>query len=172
MYPQHYVFMQGPKPPRDSSDAQDGARREDASADAKTSGAQGGADPTKSERARREGSPGTSTASDPRDLRLPSDVIKRLRDTVFSFDTFFVTGVENYDADGVLFKGNLRGAPEKSFQKLESRLKVCIIGCFLPSFCQSIQKCGPIVLSWTAGSPFCMESLHLCALHPWPLTGS
>jgi hypothetical protein len=66
-----------------------------------------------------------ASASEATDLRLPADVIKRLRDTVFGFDTFFVTGVENYDADGVLFKGNLRGDPQKSFLKLELRLKVC-----------------------------------------------
>lgn len=29
-------------------------------------------------------------------LQLPSEVINRMRTTVFSFDSFFVTGVENY----------------------------------------------------------------------------
>ena len=31
-------------------------------------------------------------------LQLPSEVINRMRTTVFSFDSFFVTGVENYQA--------------------------------------------------------------------------
>lgn len=33
-----------------------------------------------------------------KNLQLPVDVIQRLRTTVFSFDTFFVTSVENYQA--------------------------------------------------------------------------
>jgi hypothetical protein len=31
-------------------------------------------------------------------LQLPADVIQRMRDTVFSFDSFFVQSVENYNA--------------------------------------------------------------------------
>lgn len=54
---------------------------------------------------------------------LPQEVISKLRDTVFSFDTFFVTSVENYQANGVLFKGNVRGDPAKGFSKLKYRLK-------------------------------------------------
>lgn len=56
--------------------------------------------------------------------QLPPEVIARLRDTVFGFDTFFVTSTENYQADGVLFKGNLRGDPDESFKKMERRLNV------------------------------------------------
>lgn len=57
-------------------------------------------------------------------FQLPPEVIARLRDTVFGFDTFFVTSTENYQADGVLFKGNLRGDPAESFKKMERRLNV------------------------------------------------
>ncbi|KAI3424741.1 hypothetical protein D9Q98_008130 [Chlorella vulgaris] len=46
-----------------------------------------------------------------------------MRDTVFSFDSFFVQSVENYNADGVLFKGNLRGDPAAAYAKLSARLK-------------------------------------------------
>lgn len=56
--------------------------------------------------------------------QLPSDVIARLRDTVFGFDTFFVTKTENYEADGVLFKGNLRGDPKESYATMQRRCKV------------------------------------------------
>lgn len=53
---------------------------------------------------------------------LPSNVIARLRDSVFGIDTLFVTSVENYEADGVLFKGNLRGDPAIAYAKLKARL--------------------------------------------------
>lgn len=53
---------------------------------------------------------------------LPSNVIARLRDAVFGIDTLFVTAVENYEADGVLFKGNLRGDPAIAYTKLKARL--------------------------------------------------
>ena len=59
-------------------------------------------------------------------LSLSRDVVDRLRSTVFGFDTFFVTSVENYDADGVLFKGNLRGKPEAAQAALKRRLKVLL----------------------------------------------
>ena len=57
-------------------------------------------------------------------LQIPASVIKRMRDTVFGFDTFFVTSTENYQADGVLFKGNLRGDAAVAYGKMEARLKV------------------------------------------------
>jgi Zn-dependent protease len=57
-------------------------------------------------------------------LQMPQEVIARLRDTVFSLDTFFVTSVENYGANGVLFKGNMRsGNPIDIHTKLSSRLR-------------------------------------------------
>ena len=43
-----------------------------------------------------------------RTLQIPPEVIQRLRNVIFGFD-FFVTSVENYQANGVLFKGNIRG---------------------------------------------------------------
>lgn len=56
-------------------------------------------------------------------LQLPNTIISRIRDTVFTFDTFFVTSVENYGENGVLFKGNLRGQPAATYTKLASRLQ-------------------------------------------------
>lgn len=56
-------------------------------------------------------------------LQLPQNVISRLRDTVFSIDTLFVTSVENYGQNGVLFKGNLRGDPATAHAKLAARLQ-------------------------------------------------
>lgn len=58
-------------------------------------------------------------------MQISRDVIKRMRDTVFGFDTFFVTGVENYEANGVLFQGNLRGEPAVAYEKMQTRCQVC-----------------------------------------------
>lgn len=52
---------------------------------------------------------GATAGSGDAGLQLPREVIKEIREKVFSFDSFFVTATENYEADGVLFKGNLRG---------------------------------------------------------------
>lgn len=54
--------------------------------------------------------------------QIPRSVIEVLRDQVFGFDTFFVTGQEPYEG-GVLFKGNLRGDPSKSYSKVNGRLQ-------------------------------------------------
>lgn len=63
-------------------------------------------------------------------LQLPKEVIERLKYTVFGFDTFWVLSVENYEQDGVVFKGNVRGRdPAVSYAKMKDRLKV-----MLPSF--------------------------------------
>lgn len=57
-------------------------------------------------------------------LRIPREVIEKLKYTVFGFDTFWVTSVENYEQDGVVFKGNVRGRdPAQSYQKMCDRLK-------------------------------------------------
>ncbi|KNA20849.1 hypothetical protein SOVF_048550 isoform C [Spinacia oleracea] len=55
-------------------------------------------------------------------IRMPKETIDILRDQVFGFDTFFVTGQEPYEG-GVLFKGNLRGVASKSYEKLSKRLQ-------------------------------------------------
>mmetsp|Transcript_30657 Transcript_30657/g.86713 ORF Transcript_30657/g.86713 Transcript_30657/m.86713 type:complete len:245 (-) Transcript_30657:26-760(-) len=65
-------------------------------------------------------SPAATSAAD---LVLSREVVDRLRSTVFSFDSFFVTSVENYDANGVLFKGNLRGDAATSHSRLSARLQ-------------------------------------------------
>ncbi|EIE22624.1 hypothetical protein COCSUDRAFT_63768 [Coccomyxa subellipsoidea C-169] len=57
-----------------------------------------------------------------RNLQLPSEVIQRLRNVIFGFD-FFVTKVENYQANGVIFKGNLRGNPATAYDRIAARLK-------------------------------------------------
>ncbi|CAG7878899.1 unnamed protein product [Brassica rapa] len=55
-------------------------------------------------------------------MRLPKETIDILKDQVFGFDTFFVTSQEPYEG-GVLFKGNLRGQPAKSYEKIKTRLE-------------------------------------------------
>ena len=57
-------------------------------------------------------------------MQLPREAIQRLRDVIFGFD-FFVTSVENYQANGVLFKGNLRADPSDGYDRIAARLKVC-----------------------------------------------
>ncbi|KAF8662861.1 hypothetical protein HU200_055441 [Digitaria exilis] len=54
--------------------------------------------------------------------RIPKATIDILKDQVFGFDTFFVTSQEPYEG-GVLFKGNLRGKPSKSYEKITNRLE-------------------------------------------------
>ncbi|KAL6751736.1 hypothetical protein V8C86DRAFT_652543 [Haematococcus lacustris] len=57
-------------------------------------------------------------------LKLPAEVIERLKFTVFGFDTFWVTSVSNYQEDGVIFKGNVRGKnPGLAYAKMKDRLK-------------------------------------------------
>lgn len=56
-------------------------------------------------------------------MQLPPEVIQRLRNVIFGFD-FFVTSVENYQANGVIFKGNLRGDPSVVYDRIATRLKV------------------------------------------------
>ena len=46
-----------------------------------------------------------------------------MKDAVFSFDAFFVTETENYEANGVLFRGNLRGDPAAAYEKMQRRLR-------------------------------------------------
>eukprot|EP00271_Cylindrocystis_brebissonii_P009334 TRINITY_DN24088_c0_g1_i1.p1 TRINITY_DN24088_c0_g1~~TRINITY_DN24088_c0_g1_i1.p1 ORF type:complete len:537 (+),score=74.48 TRINITY_DN24088_c0_g1_i1:81-1691(+) len=53
---------------------------------------------------------------------LPKADVEVLRNQVFGFDTFFVTGQEPYEG-GMVFKGNLRGEPAKAYEKLAARLK-------------------------------------------------
>lgn len=60
-----------------------------------------------------------------RNLQLPTQVIQRLRNVIFGFD-FFVTSVENYQANGVIFKGNLRGDASDAYDRIAARLKVFI----------------------------------------------
>ena len=67
-------------------------------------------------------------------MQLPREVIQQLRDVVFGFDTFYVTSVENYQANGVLFKGNLRGrSVAESYSRTSARLKVLL----LLTFCKT-----------------------------------
>ncbi|XP_030447239.1 probable zinc metalloprotease EGY2, chloroplastic isoform X1 [Syzygium oleosum] len=55
-------------------------------------------------------------------MRIPKETIEVLKDQVFGFDTFFVTSQEPYEG-GVLFKGNLRGQPAKSYEKISMRMQ-------------------------------------------------
>ncbi|GMH19083.1 hypothetical protein Nepgr_020924 [Nepenthes gracilis] len=55
-------------------------------------------------------------------VRIPKETIDVLKDQVFGFDTFFVTAQEPYEG-GVLFKGNLRGKPAISYEKITKRMQ-------------------------------------------------
>ncbi|KAJ8483654.1 hypothetical protein OPV22_016139 [Ensete ventricosum] len=55
-------------------------------------------------------------------MKIPKATIDILKDQVFGFDTFFVTSQEPYEG-GVLFKGNLRGKPAKSYEKITNRMQ-------------------------------------------------
>jgi len=59
-----------------------------------------------------------------KNLQIPKDVLERLKFTVFGYDTFWVTSVENYEADGVIFKGNMRAKDTAAaYAKMCDRLK-------------------------------------------------
>lgn len=64
--------------------------------------------------------PGVKPPGEP--VKIPKATLDVLRDQVFGFDTFFVTGQEPYEG-GVLFKGNLRGEAAKSYMKLKGRFQ-------------------------------------------------
>ncbi|KAK4746953.1 hypothetical protein SAY87_025990 [Trapa incisa] len=66
--------------------------------------------------------PGLRTQQLDESMRIPKETIDILKDQVFGFDTFFVTSQEPYEG-GVLFKGNLRGKPAKSYEKLTTRMQ-------------------------------------------------
>lgn len=58
-------------------------------------------------------------------LRVSKEVIETLRNQVFGFDTMWVTSVDNYQADGVVFKGNIRSKDiQAAYAKLKERLAV------------------------------------------------
>lgn len=59
-------------------------------------------------------------------LALDKDTLETLRNQVFGFDTYFVTGYEQYPGKGVLFKGNLRGEATAVYTKLQERLKEAV----------------------------------------------
>lgn len=57
-------------------------------------------------------------------LQISKEVIEKMKYSVFGFDTFWVTSVENYQADGVVFKGNVRGKdPQAAYLKMQGRMK-------------------------------------------------
>ncbi|XP_048140382.1 probable zinc metalloprotease EGY2, chloroplastic isoform X2 [Rhodamnia argentea] len=65
-------------------------------------------------------------------MRISKETIEVLKDQVFGFDTFFVTSQEPYECfrllfclcqGGVLFKGNLRGQPANSYEKISTRMQ-------------------------------------------------
>ncbi|KAG2483904.1 hypothetical protein HYH03_017226 [Edaphochlamys debaryana] len=57
-------------------------------------------------------------------VRLPKEVIDQLKQSVFGFDTFWVSSVDNYGHEGVVFKGNVRGRdPAVSYSKMRERMQ-------------------------------------------------
>ncbi|KAK9127944.1 hypothetical protein Syun_016741 [Stephania yunnanensis] len=64
--------------------------------------------------------PGLKQLGEP--IKIPKETIDILKDRVFGFDTFFVTNQEPYEG-GILFRGNLRGQPAKSYAKITKRME-------------------------------------------------
>lgn len=53
------------------------------------------------------------------------EVVEKLRYSVFGYDTLWVTSVDNYQENGVVFKGNLRTKdPAAAYEKMKAKLKV------------------------------------------------
>ncbi|GLI60429.1 hypothetical protein VaNZ11_002582 [Volvox africanus] len=64
-------------------------------------------------------------------VQLPKEVIDKLKSSVFGFDTFWVTSVDNYGHEGVVFKGNVRGRdPAMLYQKMRDRLQNAFSGAY------------------------------------------
>lgn len=62
-------------------------------------------------------------------LQVSKEVIETLRNRVFGFDTMWVTSVDNYQQDGVVFKGNVRAKdPKVAYDRLKQRLQVSALG--------------------------------------------
>lgn len=96
-------------------------------------------------------------------MQLPREVIQQLRDVVFGFDTFYVTSVENYQANGVLFKGNLRGRnPAESYTRTAARLKVFFSMWWLQCLA------APIPLSRSVAESMCCSSASATASYKAP----
>eukprot|EP00891_Asterochloris_glomerata_P003585 jgi/Astpho2/3585/e_gw1.00058.23.1_t len=69
----------------------------------------------------RQGGPVSTSAAG---LQLPRETVTKLRGTLSHPSEFWVTSVENYEANGVLFKGNLRAKDvQKAYASTASRLK-------------------------------------------------
>ena len=61
-------------------------------------------------------------------LQLPRETVTKLRSTLSHPSEFWVTSVDNYEANGVLFKGNLRAQDvQKAYASTASRLKVRLL---------------------------------------------
>ena len=79
-----------------------------------------------------------------------------MKDAVFSFDAFFVTETENYEANGVLFRGNLRGDPAAAYEKMQRRLR-SEFGDKYAVFLLQDQKEKPVVRSVLLIVSFCIK---------------
>lgn len=124
--------------------------------------------------------PGVKPPGEP--VKIPKETLDVLRDQVFGFDTFFVTGQEPYEG-GVLFKGNLRGEADKSYMKLKGRLQERFgeqfklfllanpeddrpIAVIVPK--ESLQSEPTAVPEWFAASAFGLVSLFTILLRNAP----
>ncbi|KAJ9523354.1 hypothetical protein QJQ45_005399 [Haematococcus lacustris] len=114
-------------------------------------------------------------------LKLPAEVIERLKFTVFGFDTFWVTSVSNYQEDGVIFKGNVRGKnPGLAYAKMKDRLKVWLSCAFLLGTALSVANAANVPLfqwladggqtpltaqDWLDAAPFMLATAALLGAH-------
>uniref|UniRef100_A0A0D9Y332 Peptidase M50 domain-containing protein n=1 Tax=Oryza glumipatula TaxID=40148 RepID=A0A0D9Y332_9ORYZ len=100
-------------------------------------------------------------------VRIPKATIDILKDQVFGFDTFFVTSQEPYEG-GILFKGNLRGQPAKSYEKITNRLQddkpVAVV---VPR--QTLQPETTAVPEWFAAASFGVVTIFTLLLRNVPL---
>ena len=103
----------------------------------------------------RQGGPVSTSAAG---LQLPRETVTKLRGTLSHPSEFWVTSVENYEANGVLFKGNLRAKDvQKAYASTASRLKVCLL-------CHAVH--GTTVTSgFLLLVPRSPASARLCAVH-------
>ena len=104
-------------------------------------------------------------------MQLPREVIQQLRDVVFGFDTFYVTSVENYQANGVLFKGNLRGrSPAEAYARTAKRFQVTPTCATMHSAqhacCQHLLFMSGQVHFWILHQSVCPVCQQICVSTP------
>ena len=110
----------------------------------------------------RQDGPGSASAAG---LQLPRETVTKLRSTLSHPSEFWVTSVENYEANGVLFKGNLRAKDvQKAYASTASRLKVCLL---LHAVHETTVTSGGLLIDLGCQECLLLQGCLLCMVTAW-----